>query len=62
VSVFGPAAVRGLQGKNLTEPTSVVACAKHFVGDGDELIENLANVAFCLGAVLFKLGEALAGI
>ena len=25
-------------------------------------IENLANVAFCLGAVLFELGEALYGI
>jgi len=25
-------------------------------------IENLANVAFCLGAVLFELGEALDGI
>ena len=25
-------------------------------------IENLADVAFCLGAVLFELGEALYGI
>ena len=33
-TLLGPAAVRGLQGKNLTEPTSVVACAKHFLGDG----------------------------
>ena len=32
--LLGPAAVRGLQGKNLAEPTSVVACAKHFLGDG----------------------------
>ena len=27
-----------------------------------QLVENLANVAFCLGAVLFELGEALDGI
>jgi beta-glucosidase len=29
----GPA-VRGLQGVSLAEPTSVLACAKHFAGDG----------------------------
>ncbi len=28
------AAVRGLQGPNLSAPTSVLACAKHFLGDG----------------------------
>ena len=32
--LLAPAAVRGLQGKNLADPTSVVACAKHFLGDG----------------------------
>jgi beta-glucosidase len=31
---LGPAAVRGLQGKNLGDAGSVVACAKHFIGDG----------------------------
>lgn len=31
---LGAAAVRGLQGKNLADKTSVMACAKHFVGDG----------------------------
>lgn len=31
---LGGAAVRGLQGTNLKAPTSVLACAKHFVGDG----------------------------
>ena len=31
---LGSAAVRGLQGKNLSDATSVVACAKHFLGDG----------------------------
>ncbi len=28
------AAVRGFQGTNLADPTSILACAKHFVGDG----------------------------
>ena len=31
---LGGAAVRGLQGNDLSDPTSVVACAKHFAGDG----------------------------
>jgi len=34
VAVLGAAAVRGLQGTNLSEKTAVVACAKHFIGDG----------------------------
>ena len=33
VAALGEAAVRGLQG-NLGDPLSVLACAKHFVGDG----------------------------
>ncbi|MCX6151250.1 MAG: glycoside hydrolase family 3 C-terminal domain-containing protein [Ignavibacteriales bacterium] len=31
---LGAAYVKGLQGKNLSEKTSILACAKHFVGDG----------------------------
>jgi beta-glucosidase len=31
---LGAAAVRGFQGKNLADPTSIVACAKHYLGDG----------------------------
>ena len=31
---FGEAAVRGLQGEDLGNPLSVLACAKHFAGDG----------------------------
>lgn len=31
---LGAAAVRGLQGKNLHDPFSVLACAKHYAGDG----------------------------
>jgi beta-glucosidase len=35
VSELGAAAVRGFQGKELSaEPTSVLACVKHFIGDG----------------------------
>jgi beta-glucosidase len=35
VSALGAAAVRGFQGEKLSpNPTSVLACAKHFVGDG----------------------------
>jgi beta-glucosidase len=35
VSELGAAAVRGIQGEELSgEPTSVLACAKHFAGDG----------------------------
>ena len=32
--VLGEAAVRGLQGSDLSHPLSVLACAKHFIGDG----------------------------
>lgn len=32
--MFVPAAIRGLQGKNLADATSAVACVKHFLGDG----------------------------
>jgi len=31
---LGAAAVRGLQGENLADPLAVLACAKHFAGDG----------------------------
>ena len=34
VAELGEAMVRGLQGERLRDPLSVVACAKHFVGDG----------------------------
>ncbi len=33
-AVLGEAAVRGFQGDNLGHPLSVLACAKHFAGDG----------------------------
>jgi beta-glucosidase len=34
VSILGEAAIRGYQGSDLSAPLSVLACAKHFVGDG----------------------------
>ncbi|HBB87714.1 MAG TPA: beta-glucosidase [Blastocatellia bacterium] len=36
--VLGAAAVRGLQRNDLSNPLSVLACAKHFVGDGGTTI------------------------
>lgn len=34
VAMLGAAAVRGLQGTDLADPNRIVACAKHFAGDG----------------------------
>jgi beta-glucosidase len=34
VAELGAAAVRGLQGAGLSDPHAVLACAKHYVGDG----------------------------
>ena len=34
VSELGAAAIRGFQGRDLSKPSSVLACAKHFLGDG----------------------------
>ena len=34
MSQLGEAAVRGLQGASLADPLGVLACAKHYVGDG----------------------------
>lgn len=34
VTQLGEAAVRGLQGDDLRDPKRILACAKHFVGDG----------------------------
>jgi beta-glucosidase len=32
--MMGEAAVRGYQGNNLSDPTHILACAKHWIGDG----------------------------
>ena len=37
VAELGAAAVRGLQGGDLSEPTRVLACVKHYIGDGGTL-------------------------
>jgi beta-glucosidase len=37
-ATLGAAAVRGYQGNQLSNPLSVLACAKHFVGDGGTTI------------------------
>jgi len=34
VKVLGAAAIRGLQGSKLSNPLSILACAKHYAGDG----------------------------
>ena len=34
VALLGEAAVRGMQGADLGNPLSILACAKHYVGDG----------------------------
>lgn len=39
VGPLGAALVRGMQGDDLTAPTSVMACVKHFVGDGGTTAE-----------------------
>ncbi|NNE47772.1 MAG: beta-glucosidase [Rhodothermales bacterium] len=38
VAELGAAAVRGLQGDDLSDPTRVLACAKHLAGDGGTVI------------------------
>jgi beta-glucosidase len=34
VSLLGASAIKGSQSTNLSDPTSILACAKHFAGDG----------------------------
>src|SRR3984957_7711015 len=38
VAELGAASVRGLQGKGLSDPYAVLACAKHYVGDGGTIV------------------------
>jgi beta-glucosidase len=40
VAAMGEAAVRGFQGADLANPLSVLACAKHFVGDGGTAFDS----------------------
>ena len=43
VKELGGAAVRGLQGVDLSNPLSVVACAKHYIGDGGTTYGSARN-------------------
>ncbi len=43
VAELGEAAVRGLQGADLANPLSVLACAKHFIGDGGTTFGSTRN-------------------
>jgi beta-glucosidase len=56
VSELGAAAIRGLQGNELSDqPDSVLACAKHFVGDGGTLDGHDEGNAVCDEVTLRKL-------
>jgi beta-glucosidase len=55
VSELGAAAVRGFQGDNLAGTNSVLACAKHFVGDGGTLGGVDQGNTVCDEATLRKL-------
>ena len=56
VSELGAAAVRGFQGKTLSaDPTSVLACAKHFIGDGGTTNGIDQGNTICDEATLRKL-------
>jgi beta-glucosidase len=43
VANLGKAAIRGLQGPDLSDPLSVLACAKHFIGDGGTFAKTSAS-------------------
>ena len=43
VSLLGAAAVRGFQGTDLSDPLSVLACVKHYVGDGGTSMGSSEN-------------------
>jgi len=56
VAKLGAAAVRGLQGDRLSaQPTSVLACAKHFIGDGGTTNGVDQGDTICDEATLRKL-------
>ena len=55
VSELGVAAIAGWQGKNLSDPASVLACAKHFLADGGTLDGIDQGNAVCDEATLRKM-------
>jgi len=55
VSELGAAVIRGFQGQQLSEPTSVLACAKHFLADGGTADGVDQGNAMCDEATLRKV-------
>ena len=55
VTQLGVAAIEGLQGDDLTAPDSVLACAKHYIGDGGTLDGIDQGNTICDEATLRKL-------
>jgi beta-glucosidase len=55
VSEMGAAVVRGLQGTQMSAPTSVLACAKHFLADGGTTDGIDQGNAICDEATLRKV-------
>jgi len=57
VRVLGKAAVRGLQGMDLSNPLSLLACAKHYVGDGGTMPTTAAFPGFPQTAGRLRLDQ-----
>lgn len=55
VSELGAAAIRGLQSARLDGPTAVLACAKHYIGDGGTLGGKDQGDTVCDEATLRRL-------
>jgi beta-glucosidase len=55
VSELGAAVIRGLQGRQLSDPGSVLACAKHFLADGGTVSGVDQGNAICDEATLRKV-------
>lgn len=55
VGELGAAAVRGLQTARLSHPTAILACAKHFLGDGGTLGGKDQGDVLCDEATLRRL-------
>ena len=52
VTRLGIASIKGYQGNNLDNPNSVLACAKHYVGDGNTIFGTGINGGIDRGDVL----------
>ncbi len=58
VRLLGKAAVLGLQGTDLSNPLSILACAKHYVGDGGTKATTAAMPGFpSMGAARTRLDQ-----